>query len=300
LTKTFQLEGFTGLYRGLLPQLIGLAPEKAIKITVNNLLRDAFTANDLITGEAKVPFSLEVLSGGCAGACQVLVTNPLEITKIRLQVEGETARLLAAAGKSTPAPQSFLTIARDLGIVGLYKGSASCLLRDIPFSAIYFPVYTACKEWLMKRDNSTQASASNLMIAGAMAGVPAAFLTTPADVIKTRLQVVPRDGETAYAGIRNCTHTIYKQEGLSAFFKGSGLRVIRTSPQFAITLFTYEKLSRLLGLTAKDPPTNAPVDPRDYRSAFPTREIGHKTKDIDGLLQNMGLNILKPFDKEKK
>lgn len=72
-----------GLYRGLLPQIVGVAPEKAIKLTVNDFVRDKFTIN------GQVPLWAEVLAGGCGGASQVIFTNPLEIVKIRLQVAGE-------------------------------------------------------------------------------------------------------------------------------------------------------------------------------------------------------------------
>ena len=86
------------------------------------MLRDAFTFRDSVTHEEKIHFPLEVLSGACAGASQVTVTNPLEITKIRLQMQGETRRLLEAAGKQLPKPQSALQIVKELGFVGLYKG----------------------------------------------------------------------------------------------------------------------------------------------------------------------------------
>lgn len=267
-----------------------------------------------------------MLAGGCAGACQVIVTNPLEITKIRLQVQGETMRILKSQGKPVPSQQSFFAIAADLGLVGLYKGAAACLFRDIPFSAIYFPAYAWCKAYLVNREGSHGASAANLLIAGAAAGVPgkttvvegfvidaciimltlsnsllAAFLTTPVDVVKTRLQVVTRDGELAYSGIRDCVTKVYKFEGISAFFKGSGMRVFRSSPQFGITLLAYEKLAQFFGLSADAPPTNAPIDPRDYRTAFPTRHaLGTKTDDIESLLQNMGVKQLKPFGKDDK
>lgn len=168
-------EGFVGLYRGLLPQLLGVAPEKAIKLTVNDILRRGFATKDPSSGELTIPLSLEYLSGGCAGACQVLVTNPLEITKIRLQVQGETARILKLQGKPVPKQQSFFAIAADLGVVGLYKGAAACIMRDVPFSAIYFPAYAACKEYLVNREGSGGMTAANLMLAGSAAGVPAAF-----------------------------------------------------------------------------------------------------------------------------
>ncbi|KAK5986414.1 hypothetical protein GCK32_021420 [Trichostrongylus colubriformis] len=72
-----------GLYRGLLPQIVGVAPEKAIKLTVNDFVRDKFNNN------GRIPIWAEILAGGCAGGSQVIFTNPLEIVKIRLQVAGE-------------------------------------------------------------------------------------------------------------------------------------------------------------------------------------------------------------------
>ena len=44
-------------------------------------------------------------------------------------------------------PRGAVHIVRSLGLVGLYRGASACLLRDIPFSAIYFPAYNH-----MKRD----------------------------------------------------------------------------------------------------------------------------------------------------
>lgn len=66
--KVIRNEGFLGLYSGVLPQLIGVAPEKAIKLTVNDLVREHFT--DKQTGKIWYPW--EILAGGSAGACQVV------------------------------------------------------------------------------------------------------------------------------------------------------------------------------------------------------------------------------------
>ncbi|NXN46608.1 CMC1 protein, partial [Rhinoptilus africanus] len=226
--KVLRFEGFFGLYRGLLPQLIGVAPEKAIKLTVNDFVRDKFTKKD-----GSIPLPAEVLAGGCAGASQVIFTNPLEIVKIRLQVAGEI----------TTGPRvSALSVIKDLGLLGLYKGAKACFLRDIPFSAIYFPVYAHSK--LMLADENGHVGGLNLLAAGAIAGVPAASLVTPADVIKTRLQVAARAGQTTYSGVIDCFGKILREEGPSAFWKGAGARVFRSSPQFGVTLVTYELLQR--------------------------------------------------------
>lgn len=66
--KVVRNEGFLGLYSGVLPQLIGVAPEKAIKLTVNDLVRGFFT--DKETGKIWYPW--EILAGGAAGGCQVV------------------------------------------------------------------------------------------------------------------------------------------------------------------------------------------------------------------------------------
>uniref|UniRef100_A0A8V0ZSH0 Solute carrier family 25 member 12 n=1 Tax=Gallus gallus TaxID=9031 RepID=A0A8V0ZSH0_CHICK len=226
--KVLRFEGFFGLYRGLLPQLIGVAPEKAIKLTVNDFVRDKFTKKD-----GSIPLPAEILAGGCAGASQVIFTNPLEIVKIRLQVAGEI----------TTGPRvSALSVMKDLGLLGLYKGAKACFLRDIPFSAIYFPVYAHSK--LMLADENGHVGGLNLLAAGAIAGVPAASLVTPADVIKTRLQVAARAGQTTYSGVIDCFGKILREEGPSAFWKGAAARVFRSSPQFGVTLVTYELLQR--------------------------------------------------------
>lgn len=58
--KVIRHEGFFGLYRGLLPQLMGVAPEKAIKLTVNDLIRDK-----LMDKNGRLTFRSEVLAGAC-------------------------------------------------------------------------------------------------------------------------------------------------------------------------------------------------------------------------------------------
>lgn len=134
-------------------------------------------------------------------------------------------------------------IVRSLGLVGLYRGATACLLRDIPFSAIYFPAYAHLKKDTFHEGRDGKKLGFGEMLASAsIAGMPAAFLTTPADVIKTRLQVEARKGQATYKGITDCATKLLAEEGPKAFFKGSLARVLRSSPQFGATLVAYEYL----------------------------------------------------------
>ncbi|KAJ4472603.1 mitochondrial carrier domain-containing protein [Lentinula edodes] len=237
-------EGFFGFYRGLGPQLI-VPPEKAIKLTVNDLIRSR--AMDPETGRIKLGW--ELVAGGTAGGCQVIFTNPLEIVKIRLQVQGEAAKAEGAI------PRGAVHIIRQLGLVGLYKGASACLLRDIPFSAIYFPAYGHLKSDVFKEGyNGKQLSFMETLAAAGIAGMPAAYFTTPADVVKTRLQVEARKGQTHYKGLRDAFVKIYHEEGFRALFKGGPARVLRSSPQFGFTLLAYEQLKKLFPYPWDDKP----------------------------------------------
>lgn len=238
--KVIRNEGFRGLYSGVVPQLVGVAPEKAIKLTVNDLIRGHYTPK-----EGKIALPAEILAGGSAGACQVVFTNPLEIVKIRLQVQGEAMKAAAREGEQV-TKRSALWIVRHLGLVGLYKGASACLLRDVPFSAIYFPTYNHLKVDYFGESPSKKLGVLQLLTAGAIAGMPAAYLTTPCDVIKTRLQVEARKGDTQYTSLRHCARTVWREEGFKAFFKGGPARILRSSPQFGFTLAGYEVLQSLL------------------------------------------------------
>jgi len=227
--KVIRHEGLLGLYKGLTVQLLGVAPEKAIKLTVNDFSRDKF-----MQSYGYLPLHGEIISGGLAGMCQVIFTNPMEIVKIRMQVAGEI--------QSQANPVSTMSIIRELGFFGLYKGVRACLLRDIPFSMIYFPTYSHMKKKLS--DENGHNSPGSLFCAGFIAGVPAAGLCTPADVIKTRIKVKEKAGQTQYKGVIDAMFKIQKEEGFKAFWKGTGARVFRSSPQFGVTLISYEMLQR--------------------------------------------------------
>ncbi len=67
--------------------------------------------------------------------------------------------------------------------------------------------------------------------------------------------------------------------GIRAFFKGGGWRVARSSPQFGITLLTFEKFKEYFGVDAAAP-TNVPVSSSDLNSS----QLGSKLKGLSGFI----------------
>lgn len=134
-----------------------------------------------------------------------------------------------------------------------------------------------------------------LLTAGAIAGMPAAYLTTPFDVIKTRLQVEARKGETKYTSLRHCARTVYREEGFKAFFKGGPARILRSSPQFAFTLAGYEVLQNLLpmpGSETEKPKATGSMEPgvglQEAKAPLPYLRSRNALRIILDLDENFG------------
>jgi hypothetical protein len=225
MKKLFRAEGLRGFYRGLPANLIGVTPEKAIKLAVNDFARESFALRIGASDGSRIPLMYEVLAGATAGLCQVIATNPMEITKIQLQMESMGSD---AAKKAS----STWEVVRRLGITGLYRGTPATLLRDVPFSVIYFPTFANLK-------NGLGEDFRLVLLSGLIAGCVAAFSVTPMDVVKTRLQNL-KPGARQYKNLIDCYRTIYKEEGMRAFFRGSLQRCMIVAPLFGITQLVYE------------------------------------------------------------
>lgn len=198
--------GLRSFYLGYLPQMLSIGPEKAIKLF-------AYTT---VTSGNSDQLSYHILGGLVAGTSQVMITCPSDMIKINMQMNNK------------------INYSELANIKKLYSGITACLLRDVPFSGIYFPLY-----WYLKEIQEL-----NPFYAGSLAGAPAAFLCTPADVIKTRIQTQNKN-LIKPSKILPTINLIIKEEGWLAFWKGAGWRVLRSSPQFGITLVIFEYLQSL-------------------------------------------------------
>uniref|UniRef100_A0A673X5R7 Mitochondrial glutamate carrier 1 n=2 Tax=Salmoninae TaxID=504568 RepID=A0A673X5R7_SALTR len=260
LIKTIRSEGYFGMYRGSAVNLTLVTPEKAIKLAANDFFRQYLSKDG-----QKLTLIKEMLAGCGAGTCQVIVTTPMEMLKIQLQDAGridfkssnpmlslsvllseaqrklmpETVGPGTVPTKSPTAMQLTRELLKEKGIAGLYKGLGATLLRDVPFSIIYFPLF-ANLNTLGKRGAEGPAPFYVSFLAGCLAGSTAAVAVNPVDVIKTRIQSMNRGStEETYSGVTDCISKIMKNEGPSAFLKGAYCRALVIAPLFGIAQVVY-------------------------------------------------------------
>ena len=218
--------GPLSLYRGVLINLVGVSLEKTVKLSANTFFRVAIRNQC-----GSLSLLGEIIAGGLAGMTQVVVTNPLEVVKVKLQTSDLSLRDIMDQIK---------------GLSDLYQGAGACVARDMIFSAVLFPVYAHAKIALSIAI-ATEGSPAFLadIIAGSFAAAPAAILATPADVIKTRIQAQSKNQSSPNNNISflSTASNVIQDEGPAVLFSGCLERVVRSVPQFGVTLALFDVLN---------------------------------------------------------
>ncbi|CAN6180194.1 unnamed protein product [Urochloa humidicola] len=217
-----------GLYAGLGGNIVGVLPASAIFVGVyepaKKKLLEMFPEN--------LSAIAHLTAGAIGGAASSLIRVPTEVIKQRMQM-----------GQFKTAPDAVRLIVAKEGIKGLYAGYGSFLLRDLPFDAIQFCIYEQLRIGYRLAAKRDLKDAENAII-GAFAGAITGALTTPLDVMKTRLMVQGHANQ--YRGFMDCAQTILREEGAGAFLKGIEPRVLWIGIGGSIFFGVLEKTKSIL------------------------------------------------------
>lgn len=194
------------------------------------------TAQQTISGatqeEAEWALPIEHMLAASAGevaACAVRV--PTEVVKQRAQAKQYPSSLAALS--------SILGQRKAMGIAGvwreLYRGWSITIFREVPFTVIQFPLWEAMKTYRLRSTGKDTVSALESGIAGSAAGAVAAGITTPLDVLKTRMMLAREK-----TGMWTLLTMILRESGPRAFFAGIGPRIMWISAGGAIFLGSYQ------------------------------------------------------------
>ncbi|XP_066473428.1 solute carrier family 25 member 48 [Tiliqua scincoides] len=189
------------------------------------------------------------LASMAAGTVSVGIGGPVDLVKIRLQMQTQTfleANLNLKHRASGFAIQTayrgpihcVCTILRQEGLPGLYRGSLAMILRDLPGYCLYFIPYALLCRWITP-DGHLSPSPFSVWMAGGIAGAISWGTATPMDVVKCRLQA---DGVflNKYRGVIDCISQSYRNEGLKVFFRGLTVNMVRGFPMCAAMFLGYE------------------------------------------------------------
>ncbi|KAF2291247.1 hypothetical protein GH714_020930 [Hevea brasiliensis] len=174
-----------------------------------------------------------------AGAMGNIVSSAIMVPK-----ELITQRMQAGAkGRSW---EVLLKILEKDGIAGLYAGYSATLLRNLPAGVLSYSSFEYLKAAVLNKTKKSHLEPIESVCCGALAGAISASMTTPLDVVKTRLmtqvnkEVVDKVAAVMYRGVSSTVKQIMKQEGWVGFTRGMGPRVVHSACFSALGYFAFE------------------------------------------------------------
>lgn len=221
--------GFTGIYSGVGSAIIGSAPGAALFFCTYEYTKSFLSARRSQSNWSAPAEHMVAASLGEVAACAVRV--PTEVVKQRAQAGQYPSSLSALRG--------ILSQHRVIGIPGvwmeLYRGWAVTIMREVPFTVIQFPLWEAMKAYRRGMAGTDTNNAVESGLFGSAAGAVAAGITTPLDVLKTRMMLAKE--KTAMVPLLK---QILRENGARGFFAGIGPRVLWISAGGAIFLGSYQ------------------------------------------------------------
>ncbi|KAJ9292623.1 hypothetical protein DTO271G3_8595 [Paecilomyces variotii] len=177
-----------------------------------------------------------MLAGAFAGIAEHSVMYPVDLLKTRMQIINP-----GGANLYTGLTNAVSTIYRIEGWRTLWKGVSSVIVGAGPAHAVYFGTYEFVKEFAGGNvDDGHHPMAAAL--SGASATIASDALMNPFDVIKQRMQVHGSQHKT----IMQCAKSVYRAEGLQAFYVSYPTTLCMTIPFTATQFVAYESISKFM------------------------------------------------------
>nr|XP_018453232.1 PREDICTED: mitochondrial substrate carrier family protein ucpB isoform X2 [Raphanus sativus] len=230
--QLMEKEGPRSLYLGLTPALTRSVLYGGLRLGLYEPTKFCF---DWAFGSTNV--LVKIASGAFAGAFATALTNPVEVVKVRLQMNPN----------AVPIAEVREIVSKE-GIGALWKGVGPAMVRAAALTASQLATYDETKRILVKR-TSLEEGFHLHMCSSVVAGVVSTLVTAPIDMIKTRLMLQQAsDSVRIYRNGFHCGYKVIRKEGPLALYKGGFAIFARLGPQTMITFLLCEKLRSLAGL----------------------------------------------------
>ncbi|XDV27800.1 hypothetical protein PO909_031282, partial [Leuciscus waleckii] len=242
LKLILEKEGPRSLFRGLGPNLVGVAPSRAIYFAAYSTAKEKL--NNVFDPDST---QVHMLSAGLAGFTAITVTNPIWLIKTRLQLDARNR-----GERRMSAFECVRRVYRSDGLRGFYRGM-SASYAGISETVIHFVIYESIKRKLIEskananmddEDESVKDASDfvGMMLAAATSKTCATSIAYPHEVIRTRL----REEGSKYRSFFQTLNMVVREEGYRALYRGLTTHLVRQIPNTAIMMCTYELVVYLL------------------------------------------------------
>ncbi|XP_053565953.1 solute carrier family 25 member 36 [Bombina bombina] len=242
LKMILQKEGARSLFRGLGPNLVGVAPSRAIYFAAYSSCKERL--NNVLPADST---QVHMISAGAAGFTAITATNPIWLIKTRLQLDARNR-----GERRMSAFDCIRKVYRADGFKGFYRGM-SASYAGISETVIHFVIYESIKRKLLEHksasamddeDESVKEASDfiGLMLAAATSKTCATSIAYPHEVVRTRL----REEGTKYRSFFQTLSLVVKEEGYGSLYRGLTTHLFRQIPNTAIMMSTYEVVVYLL------------------------------------------------------
>lgn len=239
--KTLKTEGWKAFYSGLDSALIRQAAYGTTRLglyrTLNNWEKDK-------RGVSALPFWIKVVNASVSGTVGALVCNPADLTLVRMQ-----------ADRHSPVNQrrhyrnffhAITKIGKEEGLIAFWRGAFPNICRCVAMNVGMLAPYEQSKELL---DSLFGPLTVNRLVSSGVAVLCQCTLALPFDNIKTKCQNMRRnaEGQLPYKGVLDCARKTLKSEGMSGFYVGFGMFVLKVAPHVTVTLLMQDFLHYIFG-----------------------------------------------------
>ncbi|RKP06716.1 mitochondrial carrier domain-containing protein [Thamnocephalis sphaerospora] len=249
IVDTVRQEGFLALYKGMAAPLVGISAVNALLFTAYSSFKDVQVRMGHAHTADQLSLSAIALAGAGAGFVNSILASPVELLKVRLQVQRSlTSKHQTQQQYRGPTDLARALVHTDGWRHGLFRGFWATVWREIPAYAAFYAAFEAAKRRItgagQAGPETLVAAPWQLMLAGSTAGVSYWCACYPLDVIKSRAQNSNKRLRSGY--MTEITRAIYRAEGLAGFWRGFTPCVLRSIPSAAVTFTTYELVMRML------------------------------------------------------
>lgn len=259
--KVFTSTGIPKIYSGLVPATFGSLVSSSIYFGSYETAKRLLFSTSWVTSLLPRP-TIHMLAAASGNLASSFVFVPKDVLKQQMQAMRTGALTTASPFSSvtTSLPQVVKHILKTKGLKGFYPSYRVTLLRNIPSAVVRFTVYEELRIAVssallrlgtagMGRTQVLRAEALGYLLAGGIASALSSALTTPLDVVKTRLATgLIAPGTPIYI----CLRTIVASDGIKGLFVGVQERVLWSGLFGGMGLSAYECFKKLLDGPTED------------------------------------------------